>query len=273
MPRIRFQTSILSLFAAAAVFGASATVGSEAFADTKFRGFYRVYFAGVKIGKAGVSASLTDTAYTLASTGVVAGVAKFFTDSRGEAKSNGRIVDGRLVSDGYALSITDQEGSNSVNMQIASGNVTGVVHSPPEPFRPDRIPVEPAHLLNVFDPMSAFMGKPKAATGQGVCNRTVSIFDGLQRFDLALSYSRTVQVTAKMNGYSAPAFVCKARYRPISGYRPGREAIQYLQKNRDMEIWIAPLGNSGYYAPFRAYVGTAFGPAVAEAEEFHSETN
>ncbi len=273
MPRIRFQTSIPSLAIAAGVFAAAVATGSQAAADAKFRGFYRVYFAGVKIGKAGIIASFSNDAYALASTGVVAGVAKFFTDSRGDARSNGTIVDGRLKSDGYALSITDKEGAESVNINLAAGKVTNVVHAPPQPDRPDRIPVEPAHLENVLDPMSAFMGKPQSATGQGVCNRTVSIFDGLQRFDLALNYSHTVRVTAKMNGYTAPAYVCKARFRPISGYRPGRKAIQYMIKNRDMEIWIAPLGNTGFFAPIRVHVGTAFGPAVAEAEEFLTEIN
>ena len=240
--------------------------------ETTFRGFYRVYLAGLKIGKFGINARFNETGYALSGLGLVSGIARIFSDSKGTAQSAGVIVDGRLLSNGYALSIDDDKGTSTVNIALASGNVTGVAHNPPEPPRPDRIPVEPAHLLGVSDPMSAFMGKPKLATGPGVCNRTISVFDGLQRFDIELSYARTVRVTAKEKTYSGPAYVCKVRFRPISGYRPGRKAIRYLQKSRDMEVWIAPLGNTGFFAPFRARVGTILGPAEAVAEDFFTES-
>ena len=58
------------------------------------------------------------------------------------------------------------------------------------------------------------------------------IFDGYQRFDLALSFKRMDEAKVE-HGYQGPVVVCSVAYRPIAGHRPARFAIRYLMEQRD----------------------------------------
>ena len=102
--------------------------------------------------------------------------------------------------------------------------------------------------------------------GEGVCNRILPIFDGGARFNITLSYSGTKQVKAK--GYSGPAMVCSARYTPVAGHRPDKPATKFMADNRDLEVWMAPVGQTHVAAPFKISVKTMTGTAVIEALEF-----
>jgi hypothetical protein len=56
----------------------------------------------------------------------------------------------------------------------------------------------------------------------------------------------------------------------VAGYIPSRAAIKYLAKQRDMEVWLAPITGTRVLVPFRAQGPTAIGQAVLEALEFVS---
>jgi hypothetical protein len=69
-------------------------------------------------------------------------------------------------------------------------------------------------------------------------------------------------------GYDGPVVVCAVRYRPISGHRPSRAAIQYLMESRDIEVALAPIGGTRVLIPYRVTVPTVLGAAVLEATHF-----
>ena len=71
------------------------------------------------------------------------------------------------------------------------------------------------------------------------CNRTLPIFDGATRFDVVLSYGETRSVAKP--GYSGPVLVCNARYTPIAGHRPDRPGVKFMEDNREMSVWLAPV--------------------------------
>ena len=104
-----------------------------------------------------------------------------------------------------------------------------------------------------------------------VCQHTLPIFDGSHRFDAALSFKRMDNVTATA-GYQGPAVVCAMTYRPLAGYRPGGFRVDYLQKNRDMEMWFAPIAGTRVVAVVRISVPTTFGTAVLAATRFEAAT-
>jgi hypothetical protein len=59
-------------------------------------------------------------------------------------------------------------------------------------------------------------------------------------------------------------------YRPIAGYRPGAFRVEYLQNNRDMEIWFAPIAGTRVVAVIRISVPTTFGTAALAATRFET---
>ncbi len=71
-------------------------------------------------------------------------------------------------------------------------------------------------------------------------------------------------------GYAGPVVVCAAYFSPVAGFIPSRASIKYLSKQRDMEVWLAPIAGTRILVPFRAQGPTPIGQAVLEASEFVS---
>ena len=124
----------------------------------------------------------------------------------------------------------------------------------------------------MIDPLTAGL-VPVPGTGDvlapAACRHTLPIFDGTHRFDMALSFKRMDNIKAE-SGYRGPAVVCGMSYRPLGGYSPGAFRINYLKKNRDMEMWLAPIAGTRLLAMFRISIPTALGTAVLGATQFES---
>jgi hypothetical protein len=117
--------------------------------------------------------------------------------------------------------------------------------------------------------MISVSGSGEVVSGEA-CRAKLPIFDGRQRFDLALSFKRMEAVDTE-KGYRGPAVVCSASYVPIAGHRPGRYVIRYLQETRDIEIWLAPIAGTRVLIPYRVSIPTLFGNAILQAAQFESE--
>ena len=51
---------------------------------------------------------------------------------------------------------------------------------------------------------------------------------------------------------------------------PTRSAIKYLAKQRDMEVWLAPVAATRVLVPFRVSIPTPIGLGVMQATQFVS---
>ena len=155
---------------------------------------------------------------------------------------------------------------------LSNGAVKEFAIDAPSPPQLDRIPLTDAHRRGVVDPMT---GSLLRVNGNGnplvpeACNRTVPVFDGRMRFDLQFSYKRMGKVRAT-RGYQGPSVVCAVNFVPIAGYVPDRSAIKYLVKQRDMEVWLAPLAGTRVLVPFRIVIPTPLGTGILEAIQFVS---
>jgi hypothetical protein len=100
--------------------------------------------------------------------------------------------------------------------------------------------------------------------GPAACARTIAVFDGRMRFNLKLAFKRIEQVQVQ-DGYQGPAAVCAVSFTPLAGYDPNRYAIKYLQAERGMEIWLAPLSGTRLMVPYRFSVPTPIGVGILQA--------
>jgi hypothetical protein len=57
---------------------------------------------------------------------------------------------------------------------------------------------------------------------------------------------------------------------PVAGHIPDKPAIKYIMKQRDMEIWLAPIAGTRVVVPFRVSIPTPFGVGIMQATEFVS---
>ncbi len=149
-----------------------------------------------------------------------------------------------------------------------AGSITQVAIEPPFEPKADRVPVLEHHRRNVVDPVSALL-MPVAGAGDLLaeenCNRTIPVFDGVQRFDVTLSAAGSRVVNEPAKGYVGHALVCNARYAPVAGHRP-IPATDYMRANRDMQVWLVPVAGSRALIPWRIQVRTQLGSVVIEAQ-------
>jgi hypothetical protein len=237
-------------------------------ADT-LRATYGVSLIGLPIGVASVNAKLTPSSYSIDARGRLSGIASLISNSRGASSGSGAIVGGHVYPSTFATTASNSRMTRTVRMALARNAVVGVDIAPPFVDRPDRVPLSQKDERGIVDPVGAFVLPVPAgsdATSPAACNRTVPVFDGYTRFDITLAYVGQRDVKAK--GYAGPVAICSARYTPIAGHRPDRPATKFMAENKDMEVWLAPIGGVGVLMPFRIAVRTMVGMAVVEATEF-----
>jgi len=254
---------------------ALAAMPLSARAQGKLEAAYGVSLAGIPIGAGTWTIDVTDTHYTATATGEATGLMRVFTGGHGSTTASGTLAGSPALSSVYASTIFSHKKTDDIHITIEGGNVKELKLDPPLDTEPDRVPLDDAARKGVLDPMTASLlrtpgtGDPVAAEA---CQRTLSVFDGRMRYDLQLSFKRIEQVKAA-KGYNGPAVVCGISFTPVAGYIPSRGAIRYIAKQRDIEVWLAPIAGTHILVPYRAQSPTLIGPVVLEATRFVSLAN
>lgn len=188
----------------------------------------------------------------------VSGVGALVASGTAEARSSGSSAAKALAADGFNLETRTRNESFNVAVQYASGNTVGFQIDPPLVNNIGRVAIERKHLRGVSDPIGAFILKG-AELGPDLCNRRLKVFTGIERYDIAMSYGETQTATSNRTGYQGPVVLCKLRYIPVSGHFTTSEMTTYLENSDRILIWYAPLGESGYFIPYRVLIGTDAG--------------
>jgi hypothetical protein len=228
---------------------------------------YSVRLVGIPIGTASLDAEFSDGRYTIAFAGRVGGLARLFSHASASAAAAGETGGDRLSPSEYRHEWTEDDETESARVRFSNAEVTEISLERPVRHKEQDVPVTEAHKRNVLDPASAFLWHAPAGAAPETCERTLNIFNGRHRFDLAFRYSRTESFQASDGSYSGPAIVCAMRYTPLSGYRRSKASVRFMAENRDMEVWMAPTGD-GFVAPVKIRVRTKYGRLVLEARRF-----
>lgn len=230
---------------------------------------YRITLAGLTLGRAALEASF-DARYKLLLKAQLTGIAGLLSGSgRGSAKAVGVMSGHRLSPSGFSTTGRSGSAERTLQLSLDSGLVTEVEIKPPFEPQPDRVPLSDANKRGVVDPLSALVAvaaDPQHPDQPANCDRRLPVFDGTQRFDIVLSYAETK--TIKTPAYAGTVLVCNARYVPIAGHRPSRPAVKFMEDNRDMSVWLAPVPGAGVLVPVRISVSTMIGTSVVEAEKW-----
>jgi uncharacterized protein DUF3108 len=243
------------------------------YAQGRLEARYSATLAGVPIGTGSWTIDITDTQYTAVVNGTTSGLLRAFTGGQGNATARGTLNGGQqLRSSIYVATIGGRKKIDSIRITINNGNVKDFKVDPPLDNDPERVPITEASQRGVLDPIAASLVR---MPGQGdllapeACQRTLEIFDGRLRYDMQFAFKRMDKAKA-VKGYAGPVVVCAAYFTPVAGFVPSRAAIKYLSKQRDMEVWLAPIAGTRVLVPYRAQGPTPIGQAVLEASEFVS---
>ena len=256
-----------AFLAALPIVAALALSAPAAAAKTSLYVKYGISVAGFPVASARLNFALNGKGYTATGSAKTTGIVRLFSDGHGKVSVTGKLKGARPVPAAYAYDVTDDEGRETLKMAFSGNRVGKVRLNPPE--HPEklkrRVPLKRSHKVGVLDPLSALFIPAKA---DKVCDRTLPIFDGGQRFDLVLTRKRTDQFRGGKKNFKGRIFVCAVSYRPIAGHRADKKEIKYMQRNSGMELWMAPVGDTGVMAPVSARLNTKIGPVVVRARQF-----
>ena len=247
------------------------SLGSVAQADI-VHARYAVTFAGLRIGDATAIGTLDPAGYKIDLSARLTGLAALVANVRMALVSTGAFHHNVPVPATYATTSSNSHETRTVRMALTGGTVRAVDIAPPFEDATGRVPVTEANKRNVLDPTSALiMPVPagEALVGPAACNRTLPIFDGFARYDIALAFAGTRDVAAR--GYSGPVSVCRARYVPVSGHRPDSRSTRFMADESQIEAWLVPVERAHVVVPFHVSLTTLNGTAVVDAVEFSVE--
>lgn len=228
---------------------------------------YAIRFAGIKLGKFEVWSNLNEESYSLRGKGRLKFITGLIFEIKGGTTSTGAVTKNGPKPTSFTFNFKTKKRRGKLAMIFNGNAVSQVTAQPPFIENPKDIPVTAAHVKGVLDPMSAmfFTAKSTKRNADGsICPGRIPIFDGKQRFDLHLSYKKTVQVKKRgKGGYSGPAVICRIKYIPIAGYKPGNSGIKFIADSDKIEVWLIRVPKNGMYVPYHITIPTPYGTASA----------
>jgi hypothetical protein len=183
---------------------------------------------------------------------------------RGVTASTGRVTSAGPEPAMYAFNYSDS-GKKFERLRITfdGRSVSGVSIVPRTRPLPRTIPVTSEQLDGVLDPMSSAFLTAKSSNPNGdlnVCNHTLPVFDGRQRYDLVVTPKRSTYVKRTTPaGYGGPAVVCAVKFIPIAGHQPDNPGIRLMAASDEIEVWLIPVRGSTMYVPYRIVLPTPAG--------------
>ena len=258
------QTTLLAVGSALALITASC---DRAHAEGHLDASYTISFARIPVGEITATAVFGQNEYAISARARAGGVLK----SEASFSTQGTINGDYPAPTTFTSKIVSSAESSDVTMALdEGGNVKELTATPPPSS--DRVPVTNSNRQGIVDLLSALLFSATAAgegLSQGACRRTLSIFDGHQRYDLKLAFKRMDKMTAE-KGYTGPLVVCSLSYEPIAGHRANIPLVKYLSEGREMEIALAPIAGTRLLAPFRLSVASTLANLMIEANRFET---
>ena len=230
---------------------------------------FRISYLGLNVGVMKSYTKISGDRYTIAGGARSNSVVSVFTNAKATFSSSGEIDDTKLVPTSLSASYKAGKKSGQLKMGYANGKVASVESTPKIKYKPGTVPVKKTHLQNVIDPVSSGLFPVKSGdigNGRAICDRVLPVFDGRSRMNLVFSYKKSS--TARVKGFRGKVYTCSVRYQPVSGIRPAKKSVKFMKANRDMEVTMARVGRTNYYALFAFRVRTEKGIAAGKAYEF-----
>ena len=246
----------LSRFACALGFAALAMPASAA--QVNANASYVVSLGGINVAAVSVDLNDDGARYTLDLKANVAGLGAVVASGTAVVRASGQSGRSQLTPQQFDLETRANGETFTVDVSYAGRDVTAFRVDPPLIDNYDRVPIERAHLTNVGDALSAFVIKGGALDHE-LCQRKMQVFTGVERFNIAMAFAAEDEATSPRTGYQGPVILCNMDYQPISGHFTTSEMTSYLADSDRILIWYAPLGETGYFVPYRVLMTTSMG--------------
>jgi hypothetical protein len=238
----------------------SASTATAADWPSRVQAHFEVSFSGLKVGTFDFVSTSQGATYDLSGMGKLSLLLGAFKWS-GETRAQGRVVGAAIKPQSFTFAYRGSSKAGSTRLSYTEDTVSSVLHDPPAKVKEGVVPVLPAHLKAVFDPMSAVLALSKGGTGNP-CTRRIPVYDGKARFDLLLTPRGIAPLTEQRpSGQPAEGYVCRVRYVPISGHKADQET-KYMSSSDGIEVVLRPIPSANIFVPYRISIPTIAGTAT-----------
>ncbi|MEO3389296.1 DUF3108 domain-containing protein [Mesorhizobium sp. CAU 1741] len=221
--------------------------------EQSFRAEYSVTLLGLPIARASFDSTFLEDRFTIAGTVASTGVGRIFDDTKGTTQVEGAIGKDGAQPSSYVLDYVSDGKQGHTTIRFGGAGVESVVNRPEPKRRSPWVPLTADALHATLDPITSTLIRTSDANE--VCNRTIRFFDGELRADLELTHMSI----GALPGFDGEGVTCQARFVPVAGYRQGRRQIEFLRNRSRITISFAKLGETGFYTPVDASIGTQVG--------------
>lgn len=236
---------------------------------TVLNSLLKVSYLGVPVADIHNTVQISGDSYRISGRMKTNSLVSVVAKSKASFASTGAIVGSRVVPAQQTVNYRTRKKKGAIALSFAGGNLSAASVQPKPKPKPDRVPLSAGHTKSIIDPVSALFVavKPEdVGNGRRICDRTLPVFDGTNRYNLKLAYKSSS--TAKAKGFHGPVFTCSVRYQPIAGHRSSKKNVKFMTANRDMQVTLARVGGSNAYGLFGFRVRTSRGVAAGRAKAF-----
>lgn len=238
--------------------------GEENRAKARIEATYRVDWAGMNLGEFTVNATVKDSAYAMQAKGKFSVLAGLVYRASGVTTSTGRLTS---LGPKPSLFTLDYEGGDKKErrlMRFKGGTIKATITPSKRQNPRNRVPVTKEQLEEALDPLTATFLYARYDGPRGdlkVCNQTVPVYDGRQRFDIVLTPKRADRLDGSKGpaGLSGPVAICQVKYKPLGGYKPDHPGVKFMSETDEIEVSLVPLPRTSLYVPYQIFVPTAWG--------------
>lgn len=232
---------------------------------------YRIQFNGFEVGQFTFNSSVHERTYAISANADISALLGLVRWN-GATRVSGALAANAPRPTGYTFDFRGSSKTGSVRMAFGSGAVKTVDFVPPIPDPPGIVPVKPAHMRGVLDPLSAILALSRPKDGNP-CNQRVAVFDGKVRFDLAFSPKGEAPIAESKAGAAAEMLsVCRVRVVPIAGHVDDEKAEQ-LKRNLGIEVAFRAVPGADLFVPHRITIPTFAGSAELVAQSLNIRTH
>jgi hypothetical protein len=232
--------------------------------EAGLRATYRVDLATLNLGEFHLNADFSGSRYEMRAKGKFSLITGMLYEASGKTASRGEWSRRGPQPAKFTLSYDNGKKKEQRELRFEGGAVSEITILPKKKQNPKRrVPVTSEQLENVLDPLTAAFLSAQSTGAPGslnVCDQTVPVFDGKQRFDIVLRPKRSDIIDSDApRALAGPVAVCRVKYVPISGYKRDHSGIKFVSENEDIEVWLTPLPQTSMYIPYRVVMPTAWG--------------
>lgn len=254
MTPLRQTLSAAALAAAAFTFAPTVAPAEAPEAPFSQGRAYKVWLGGIKVADAHFTVTADGDSYQ----GVLAlssdGVLDWFTEATIRSEATGGFSgDDAFAPDRFVFRSEIDNQPQAVDLIYRDGGPDSVVAEPP--FDPRPWEIAPSAQNGALDPISAVVSAFFPADAGEICDRTLDIYDGRRRYEIAL----TDEVKRETDD-GVLEVDCVARWRRVAGFKPK----QMRQPGYDFTVRFE-VSEDGVTTPVRAWAETEFGALIAVA--------